>query len=182
MTLTEAEIAALVPILRAIAGRLGRRFPAWLMSNADLVQTAFLGILKVLPRAEETAEDLRCRRLKAGQNRMIDGIRAFHDTRPGNLRRMEVIIGNFDHLVRTILVDEDFEDRTIEAIDRKRLVVPLTHRVKHLTLREQTILRERLRGKTLLQVATSFHRTEGWACQQEKKITTKLHDQYREAA
>lgn len=169
MTLSDAEIAALVPILRAIAGRLGRRFPAWRMSNADLVQTAFLGILKIIPRAEETADDLLKRRLRAGQNRMIDGIRAFHDNRPGHCRRMEILMPDVLHLIDNSLTAEGPEDILLREYDGQR-------RTECLSPRERFLLQQRLQGATLVDVGKCFGVNESRACQIEKEMVTKLQE------
>lgn len=172
--LTDAEITELIPLLQAIAGKVGRSFPRWRMSNEDLVQTAFLNILQVLPRAEETADDLRYRRLNAGEHGMIDALRKFHDLRWERSRKMEALMPDFEHLADHILVQEGFEDALIETIDLRRKWQQLSHLIQRFPTREQFLIRERLKGRPLAEVGKQINLTEGRMSQIEKHLVTTL--------
>lgn len=180
MPLTDTDIEELVPILYAIAGNIGRTFPPWWMSKADLVQVAFLSILQVLPCEGETTDDLRRRRLKAGQNRMIGAMRFFHDLREGRSRRLETLVPMFDDLARDTLVEEDFEDNVIEMIDWRQRMKRLPTLIQQLPTREQFIVQERFRGELLADIGKQLNLTEGRMCQIEKHIVARLREAYRE--
>jgi RNA polymerase sigma factor (sigma-70 family) len=182
MTLTEAEIAELLPHFQWWARQFARYFPVYQLSRADFIQLGFLGTLQVASRASETAQDLLHRRIAAGKNKMIDAMRAFEDQRWQNGRKREVSISHIAGVMDRAMCDHTFEDRVIFAYDFRRHLARLPQFVEQLIPREQSILWARLQGKTLLAVAEEMNLTEGRISQIEKRIVTKLREEYREAA
>lgn len=184
--LSDDDIAALLPTLRRIAREVGRSFPTWRMGTEDLVQVGLFTVFRLPLHAGDSPAYARNRQCAAARNQMIEALRAWEDTRQvikqqhlpvakQNARKMEYLVDDFRHLADNAFPVESSEDILLREEEAYL-------KLKRLEPRHRAMMQARMRGETLLRIATRYQLTEGRMSQIESHILKRLQQAEQEAA
>lgn len=153
--------------LSLLARKFSYQFPERLMDHNDLMQSGFLGAIRVPFQEKDTPTELIKRQVIAAKHQMIDTMRSFSDPRYPNGRRMEWAVGGIERFSAEDTVSVINEDEHLQYEELLRLASTLKEW-------EQKFLRDRLHGSTLLELAKGLSLTEGRASQIQSKIAGHL--------
>ena len=123
--------------------------------------------MSVIFQEKDTPKDLISRQVTAARREMIDAMRSFGSYRYSNGKRREVIVFDVVEYSNRHTIPNVHEDTHMQYMDFLRLTVSLEER-------EREILRERLRGYTLLELAERLSLTEGRLSQIQTEIIKHL--------
>lgn len=159
------EVAALTRAFHQIATRVGRCFPAHLVSHADLMQEAWVGVLTVQARPADTDVQSQGRYRQAGKYAMLDALRRCGQ-RPHGRRQREVLVADFTALA----------DQRAAPVPSLHTAWALQHLTARLSLRSQAVLLSRLRGETLAALGHRFHLSAGRVSQLLAEIIATVQE------
>src|SRR5215204_78813 len=173
--LTDDELNSLLPIIHRLARAVGKNFPKYRVDEEDLVQQAFLGILRTHPRMDETEDDLLHRRIASAENRMIDAFRAYSSRRNPGLRRMEVLVEDITKLRSTgNHINETLFDTLPGPEEIAIQKNEVRYRTSHLKPIERHVIKRRLEGIPFIDIGKELGLGEARVCQLQIRILKYL--------